>query len=307
MISIYINGLELSDYITTISWSGNYKQAARSLEFSISNYHGPIRCGDIVTFFYDDTRLFDGYIESRNSSGNIKAVDGGFYINKNKVVYNFKNMTPEAITKKICLDFGIEVGEIVSTGISMTRKYIGKSIYESIIDAYSQASEKTGDKYFVYFSNGKLNVAKKGTLMYKKEISEDYNVLSADFSESIANMVNRVLVYKDNSYYGKSEIKDYIETYGLMQEILTVGKDEEDIKTKAEDKLKKPDQKASVEVIGDINLITGKYCFVEVPNSEIVGKYYIESDKHTFSNGVYKTSLSLNYENLMDEKDIGGV
>ena len=44
--------------------------------------------------------------------------------------------------------------------------------------------------------------------------------------------------------------------------------------------------------------------FVQESKSGLYGLFYIESDSHTFMDGKHEMSLTLAFENMMDEKEL---
>jgi len=62
------------------------------------------------------------------------------FLKKTSYSYKFRNITPEDISKKVCSDFGIEIGILAVTGVKITRNYLGIDLYSIIIGSYYQAS-----------------------------------------------------------------------------------------------------------------------------------------------------------------------
>ena len=127
-----VNGTEnidITQLIKKVEWSGSYQQACRKLLFSVlaSPYDKSIpkvniECGYMIRLFEDDKELFRGYIQSKSISYNSStieymALDGGTYVHRNELVYNFKNLSAEEITSKVCNDLGVQTGNIASTNL----------------------------------------------------------------------------------------------------------------------------------------------------------------------------------------------
>lgn len=66
----------------------------------------------------------------------------------------------------------------------------------------------------------------------------------------------------------------------------------------------KPEKSASLTGIGDTTCISGFGVNVKDSHTGLVGKFFIDSDKHTWSGGDYEIDMELNFENIMDEKEI---
>ena len=139
---------DITNILEKVQWSGDYKSVARKLDFSILTRVTDISVsvGDFILFYVNNEKVFKGIVwdTSVGSGGNnmsILAYDNGVYLLKNNLAYNFKNTKAENIASKVCADLGIAVGNIISTGISITKLFLGVSAYEIIMTAYTEASK----------------------------------------------------------------------------------------------------------------------------------------------------------------------
>ena len=311
-----INGTEnidITQLVKSVTWSGSYQQACRKLEFSLlaSPYDKSIptvkiECGYMVRLLEEDNELFRGYIQSRNLSysGNsveYMALDGGTYVHRNELVYNFKNQTAESIASKVCSDLGISIGSLASTGISMDKKFFGVSGYDIIMTAYTYASTKTNKKYMCTMNKGQLNVIEKGEITLELSFENGSNILDSNFSEDISNMVNKVKVYNGDEQEVKiiSNSND-IKNYGTFTKILKL-EDGKDVDAEAKKELKSIERKASITGFGDTSCKSGYGVKVKDAYTNLVGLFYIDEDVHTWEDGIYKVDLTLAFENMMHE------
>lgn len=309
---------EMNGYIT---WSGEKTQVNRKLEFSLlcspTDKNVPvINCelGNLVQFYQDNTLLFYGHILARGKDTerneiDIKCSDRGFYLKRNKKTYKFTNTTAENIAKIVCNDFGIEIGSLVSTGVKISRNFIGSDLYDIIATAYYLASLKTGKKYMATFKGSKFYVIEKGISNDTLVIEGGSNLISASFSESIENMVNQVVIYdKDDKIVTKINNSNYIKLYGLMQDYIKLS-DNDNGNDKAKKLLEDNgiERKTSVDNLGNIANVTGGTVIVREPHTGLYGLFYIDSDTHTWKNGLYVNNLILNFKNIMDEKEVGSL
>ena len=290
---------DITQLVTTVSLSGDYQQCSRTLDFSmvsspIDNSIPSIRCelGNAVTLTENNEIMFQGNIFSRQKSTNgntidVTCFDRGFYLKKNEATYKFTNQTPEAIARRICGDFSIPVGDIASTGISITKNFIGRNLYDIIQSAYTIASEKTHKKYITRFEGTKLCIREKEGQKNTLVLEGGSNLMDASVSESIQNMVNQVVIYDSND--------NLIKTM------------KNDVSDKAQKTLDDNGvtQKITVNNLGDIRNITGNSVIVKEPYTGINGLFYIDGDTHTWKNGIYLNKLVLNLKNVMDEKESG--
>ena len=307
--------IDITELLIKAEWSGSYQQACRKLSFSIlaSPYDTSIprvdiQCGYVVRMFEDDKELFRGYIQSRDisynsNSINYMALDGGTYVLRNELVYNFKNKTAEEITKQVCNDLEIQFGGLASTGEAMDKKFFGKGAYDIIMTAYTYASTKTNKKYMCLMDKGQLNVIEKVEVVLDLAFEEGVNITDSNFSEDISNMVNKVKVYSSEETFVKDITNDEdMKLYGTFSKVL---KQEENKDTDVEAKklLTKIERKATVEGFGDSSCITGYGVKVKDAYTGLVGLFYIDEDIHTFEEGIHKIKLTLAFENMMHEVD----
>lgn len=312
---------DITDLVQTINWSGDYMQCARTLEFGLTSSPADknvpvITCelGNNVVFQQDNRVLFDGYVfERQKDTGssviNVTCFDRGIYLKRNEGTYKFTNMTPEAIAKRICSDFGITPGNIATTGIKITRNFIGVSLYKIIQTAYTLASEKNGKKYMIRFEGQKLNVIEKKVTDETLIIEGGSNLMSASTTESITNMINQVAIYdKNDKLVGTQKDAEAIKLYGLMQAYLKQSENE-DATAKAKKIIEDNgvSQKITIENLGNIANITGNTVVVREPYTGLYGLFYIDSDVHTWKRGQYYNRLVVNFRNIMDEQEAGSL
>ena len=130
-------GKDLSQLVEKVTWSGDSKQVARKLAFSIATRSTDrflpkvtINEGDSVLFRDGDRTLFGGPVFDieKSASGNLTAYtafDLMFYINNSDISKIFDD-TPEAITAWICSHLGVPFGSAVPTGIKIYLPWLGK-------------------------------------------------------------------------------------------------------------------------------------------------------------------------------------
>ncbi|UQT48582.1 hypothetical protein M5E87_29325 [Flavonifractor plautii] len=168
-------GKQLAEVIEKVTWSGDSKQVARKLVFTVANKDSDrflpkvnINEGDQVQFLEDGKLLFSGPVFDieKSGSGNVvtyTAFDLMFYVTKSDINRVFDNETPEAITSWICFHLGIPFGAAASTGIPVYMPWLGKKAYDGIMAAYTAASRKNGKKYIPLIKNAtQLYVIERG-------------------------------------------------------------------------------------------------------------------------------------------------
>ena len=308
---IFHKSENITDLVTTITWSGDYQQVARTLDFGIaSDPNDPnlpqikIEMGDLIRMRDDDGgEWFKGFVFSKDKSISgdeiqILAYDGLIYLTKSKGTYNFKDMTPGGITRKVCQDFGIDIGEVIE-GSNVSRIFDSQSIYDIIQTVYTLESQKTKKKYMPKMIGSELNIIEKGKKVAKYQLDNNTSIIDASYGENIEDSINRVKIYDETGEYKGQVSLDGVP--GILQDTYTAeeGVDE---KQAAESLLKGIEKTAEIEVLGDFDLVTGNAVRVKEPYTGLVGLFYIDNDQHEFSEGQHMTRLGLAFENIMDTK-----
>lgn len=312
---LIINGKDLSEVVEKITWSGDTKQVARKLVFTVATKTSDrflpkvsINEGDTVLFKNGSTSLFGGPVFdiSYSGSGNVTtytAFDLMFYINNSDINKVF-NDTPEAIVKWICAHLGVPFGSAVPTGSKVYVPCLGKKAYEAIMMAYTAASRKTGKKYIPLIRNvNQVCVIEKGVLC-GAVLDGNYNLTEATYQTSLQKLVNRVLITdKDGNQVGAVEDAASRKKYGTVQRVYKQ-EDGKDAQAEAKAMLQEIEQSGSVTATSDVRAVSGYAIPVQESNTKLYGKFYIESDSHTFSDGKEEMQLTLAFSNMMDEKEI---
>jgi len=318
-VKLLTGGKDISELVETITWSGDTKQVARTIKFTIAKNKKDrsfpsvvIDEGDEIIMQDDSGKdIFGGIIFDIDKAASSKvesylAYDLMFYINNSDVNQVFDG-TPETITTGICAELGIESGTMAQTGIHVSMPCFGKKAYEAIMMAYTVAARRNGSKYIPLMTDiNKLSVLEKGTLC-GAILTGDYNLIEATYRSSLQKLVNRVLITDKNDNVIKTvEDATSIQKYGLVQRVMKQNEGE-DATVQAQKALVTTEASASASgVPNDFRAISGYSIVVQEKDTGIYGKFYIESDTHTFSCGKAQMDLTLAFENLMDEKDIEG-
>ena len=308
--------LDITNLLINATWSGDIKSCARKLEFSLisSPMDKNIPKVDIplmsmILFYEDDNELFRGFVyEREKSSGNsmsFMCYDYCAKLNDIKVSYNIINQTASSIYSKALSEYGLNKGDIVGASTPISKVFLGVTIYDMVMTAYTEEANKTGKKYMVYSKGDKFCSSEKGNVKLKLSFEEGKNILSSNFKESVSNMVNKVLIVDDNGdKISEVSNDEWLKTYGLFQDIY---KKQEDKDSNAEAKamLNGVEQSCSLSGFGDTTCITGYGVEVKDNYTGLVGLFYIDSDTHTWEGGNYTIDLQLNFKNIMNEVSVG--
>lgn len=310
-----VNSYDLSKRLISAAWSGSVKQCCRQLDLSLAaSASAPglalpsLPLWSAAEGWQDGRQLFQGKVVYRKRDGEdtsvaLRCMDYGLYLTNNEGWYSF-DCTPEQATRQICSDFGLEAGELASTGVTIRRKFAGKKLHQILYDMYTKASEQTGKKYVIRVDGKRVSVVAKpetGSVILAPRV----NIRSSSIAEDGTNCCNTVAIYSESGEMLRT-LGGWDEVQGLLQRAV-IQKDGEDAGAEAQALLDDgvEQQTVTVEVNGDPSLISGGAVVVRETTAGVSGLFWIDSDTHTWKNGDYVTRLSLNFRNLMNEVSIG--
>lgn len=307
---------DLTQLVVSAVWSGDIRACARTLKIELvsitADADGPeadVALGDRVAFFAD-AQLFDGFVFAvqRSTSGRtmtVTAYDRGIYLTRNQCYYKFSGIRPEAAARRIAADFGLTVGEIAAPGVNVSRNLVGVTVYKALSTLYTLAAAQTGEKYHIGFELDRLVIREKKPDAETLIVQGGSNLLSASVTESIEEMTNRVVIVTDEGgIVSKLDTMEDIAAYGLMQSVV---KSSDGAQEEARALLESGGaaQKVAIECMGDVRSITGRTVAVHEPRGGLWGVYWIESDRHTWKNGIYTNQLTVSLKCVMDENEAG--
>lgn len=304
----------ITDAAQSKTWSGSYTDCARKLAYTVTA-DTLSETGGRVRLYHEADILFSGSVfQRRRSSGeqlfSCTAYDRGIYLKRNSTFLAVRKQTPEAITAQLCREFGIQAGSQAATGVTLSRNFLGVSLYQIIQTMYTLAAEQTGKKYQIRFRGDMLEVAEKALGAESIRLVPGSNLLSCDSTESIEELVTTVAVYDDQyrqvAAYESPE--NFGVLYGLMQRAVKAS-DKEDPASSARQILEDNGVKTTItaKCLGSPKLLTGNAVVVHEPVTGTDGLFWILSDSHTFSRGIYQTTVTLDFRNLMDKQEAGSV
>jgi hypothetical protein len=325
MLSLLVTGPDGTDNIISlvkqITWSGSLQQGARILSFEIAAPpYGPdisipdLPPGRAVSLFQDEAELFSGYLISRSrTTGSavmtIRCYDRGFYLLKNQGVYQFRAMTPDAITRRICADFGLEAGSLAAPGTVVSRNFIGVTLYRIIMTAYTLAAQENDKAYQIRFRGNKLDVVEIEKNEKTLILEGGVNLQSASATDSIEKTITQAVIYNaENKSVRTIRNEELISLYGIIQNAIRQP-DGEDVSAKAQKLLRDNglSQTITVENLGNAACVTGNTVVLKEPHTGLYGLFWITSDKHVWKDGQYYNQLSLSYKRIMDEQEAGSL
>lgn len=313
-------GTDISNLVTRITWSGNRLQVARKLEFTYifepRDANIPVHIvnlGETVQGFtsvVDTVPVFQGNVynierNTQSSTITVTAYDNLFILSKSKTTKKYTDMTAEDITRSVCAEMGIKVGNLAVTGQKMTFIAQEKTGYQIIMMAYTQASKKTGKKYHPVMNVDSLDVIEKGTLL-DFTASQYVNEENSTYKESIENMVNRVMITDEQgNFIGYQGNEDWMKKYSMIQSVYKKSPNrntDEEVKAM----LKGVERSGTIELLGDYTVKSSYSIKIDDLITNLTGQFYVKSDTHEFENGIHTMRLEIEFENMMNEVKTSG-
>lgn len=318
-MKIMWNDAKITGYVTSVTWAGSAKQAARTVVFSVA--YSPndknvktlgIKLGDKIVFYpgYPDDKKtkFVGIItqrERKSEMGELQytATDGMMHLLRSSGTYRFANKTPEKIAQMVCGDVKVKTGSIAKTKMPIAKIFFQeRPYYEIIMAVYTKAYRKNKKKYIAQMNGDKLEVIQKGKIIPNFHIRQGERITDSSYSENIDNMVNRVYIYNSsNQKIGSISNSKWASRFGIFQNAISVDSGNEIKEAKAE--LHGVDKTASLTMIGDCRCVSGLGVIIEDFRTGLKGKFWIENDSHQWNSGVYTTTLELAFKNIMDKQE----
>ena len=303
----------LTPLLTACSWSGSRLQVARQLQFTFVQDDRDelvpkinIDCGYTIHGYDDDDNLvFVGNVYSvekdrQKSSVTILARDHLHVLTRSKSTRKFTKALPEDIAAQICDEMGVIKGEFAKTGTPVSFIANGKTGYQIIMAAYTEAAKTTEKKYHPVMDGAKLDVIEKGTLIENFEAISSKNMTDSTYKKSIEKLINQVLILDENGNpIGYEKNDESIRDYSMFQAEYKTDPNKD---TKAEVKklMQKPEESGTIIVLGDYR-VKSSYS-ITVTDGLFTGQFWVKSDTHTFTDGKHEMKLELEFENLMNEE-----
>lgn len=323
-IQLFVNEEDSTGLLISASIEGSMTGVSRALNFSlVSSPTDPnvpvidLKVGDEIELKVEEANgeyktAFEGLLYNHEMSITANEItvtchDCLFPISKSTITYNFKGKTPGQITKQILEDQGIPFGGCVIEGEPLDRLFEEVNSYDAIMTVWTLQSQQDKKIYSLVVRDGKACVVEKGKTVGKYILDPETSIINATYSESAEDVISIVNLYDEsNNKVGQVKLKEN----PLPVDIQLAYKhsdENEDAVTAATKMLKGISRNASVEILGDVECMTGRAVVIQERYTGLYGLFFIDADTHTFENRMITTSLELSFENTMDEKDVGGL
>ena len=308
---------DVTNLVTSLKWSGSRLQVSRKLEFTLMqdkrDKHIPVirvDCGYTV-IFYDDAgnNVFEGNIydlERNRAESRIKIVayDHLIVMTHSKTTRKFTDVLPEEITRQLCRELGVIEGNITETGVKVSFTANNKTGFEIIMMAYTEAHKKNEKLYHLVMEGPKLNVIEKGSLIDGLVLDSTKNMINSVYKKSIESLINQVCVVDEQGNIVSYEKDDEsIEANSMFQVTYKIDPNKDTAKeVKALLEKNKPQKSGNIIALGDYRALSSYS--ITLKDELFTGQFYIKQDTHTFEDGKHEMNLELEFENLMNEKEL---
>lgn len=297
--------IDISAFSGNVTRTDNIDSLGVELNFDYVNNHvydkytqyTPLRTGNTIMLYDEDELIFQGQIItlSRNSiSGySVKCFDNAFYLNKNQTNIQFQDLDVKACIEKLCSQEYIPCKVDCDIPTKITKIYSGETIASIIDDLLKQATDETGLKYRREYNYGSLYVNAMNNLKMiwkSKPLVSDFS-----YDESIDNLANRVVVIssseKNNTVYAEAKNTESIKLYGQYTHYEKVDDKKKDKAQAIADKklkeLSRTFEKATVTLLGDNYIRSGRIISFEQPDIGLYGEYLVEHCTHNYSGSLH--------------------
>lgn len=310
----------ITDMLLSWEWSGDKSTLVRQLVaevvFDESTSLPVPQMGDAVMMADDTgTAVFDGIILKRSAgsedtSMSITCFDRGIYCRRNDGTYKFRDASPEDITRRVCMDYGIPILSLPQSGVKVSRKFAGVALDKIFETAWTLAAQQTEETYAITYTPSGLLVSVRGISEKSPVLKAESNLMDAKTVEDATNAVNSVAIYSaDGSFLRRTGDEEAQKLLGMMERHLTENASSDvDIDKEAEEILADGEmqQTVTVNVLGSLSLITGQTVVVQENKTGLQGVFWIDADRHTWKRGNYYCKLTLNCKNVVSGSISGG-
>ncbi len=286
---ILINGVEILTVLDDMTWEGAKDIVTRSLSFSFL-YNPQVedmpryncKVGDKVEWIENDKTLFLGYIESTqyntdDDSISITCHDYASRLARSKFVGRMRGTLNE-LANNICGSFNIK------NGINVDNSHVHNIVSDGDLTYYEvlkTACDTMFERYTLYMDGDTLKLADNDVVA---EFTIGQNIRSSNFSQSISDMVTKVIVIdNDGNILDAVEDKENLQKFGLFQETYNYNKDVTNNLAEAKKQLKGVENEATIVVNNSNKCISGRLIKVNEPVNNLIGTFEIQTDNHVVS------------------------
>lgn len=313
--------IDISAFCGNVTRADNIDSLGVELNFDFLNNHvydgytqfTALRTGNTIILYDNDELIFQGQVitlsRSSISQYAVRCFDNAFYLNKNQTRIQFTDLDVKSCIEQLCKQEYIPCNVDCDIPTKITKIYNGETISNVIDDLLKQASDDTGLKYRREYNRGSLYVNAMSNL---KMIWKSKPLVSEfSYDESIDNLANRVVVMssseKNTTVYAEAKNEESIKLYGQYTHYEKVDDKKKDISKKIADtklkELSKTFEKATVTLLGDNYIRSGRIIQFEQPDIGLYGEYLVEHCTHIYSGSLHTMQCEITKEEATTQND----
>lgn len=306
-----------------VTLQGEVKAASRKMTFEVLrekmdyylSQHGTLNRGDGVILSDSDTpdpatAAFYGLVwavseDDANVHKTVTCYDSIKFLMTSDCITNvWTDVTAAEVTQTVCKELGVTFGKVPETDVKVNVNARDRSGYEAIMIAWTETRKQTKKFYYPRMVGYRLDVIEKGEMLEGHDLKYQSEplpgrLISVQKEEDSASAITSI--WERNGagtarWQGNDEKLEKL--YGYI-----VGVNDLEAQSTKQDSVKAfNDGKKVIEVsaVGDWAVQTG-WSVQLISNVLTANQLYIERDLHIFENGLHTMSLTLSYENTMDE------
>lgn len=257
------------------SLGANFKfDVARNINDSNFDIVETIAPGNLINF----ENIFFGIIvkkETENHGMKISCLDFYFYLNRNKIIIQFKNLNASECIKQLLKKVGLETNNWANLNTNITKIYKDKTLAYIINDILVKVEQELSEKYFLELEGQKFNLIKHKKIKVKPLYNEFLNYSK---EENILDLRNSIIVTSNNENNIRTiaEVEDTAsqKSFGKLQEIIQIDPIDiskaRNIASNTLKKLNKIQGEISLSVFGSHEIRSGR--IIEINNEEFLIK-----------------------------------
>lgn len=304
--------IDMTNLVQSVRWSGRKGSSARTITVTMIDDDGyrharsgiDVADGNQCVFLVDGKERFRGILMNQNQGDKkqlkFKAYDNGIYLANNKDTFVYKNKTADQVFSDVCSRFGIPTGEVAKCSYKIPELTKSKTTgQDAVLDALSLDYKATGTRHFISSDKGKLSLLQRKDQVISFVVDGDANLYGYSYTKSIESIKTRVkMISKEGTTIAEKSNSALEQKIGIFQEI----QQPDESLTKAQvkdlvgsvlDTLDDPEETLTLNILGDLDVISGKAILVKIPHLGISRAYYVDSDDHTFEDNMHTMSLTL--------------
>lgn len=317
MIQIFIQSnsgdmIDISSYIQDVTWSGKKSSAGREVNVSFlddwKSFKGlniDIMQGYDCIVYWKQLEIFRGKILKIDTDllkGSFVAKDSLFYLCQNEDSFSYENKTANEILNDLCYKYELRNGNEVDTEYRISSIVENnKKASDVLFNALSQTYKNTGARYYPISEKGEIKIIRRADRINAYIIESGINLISYSSSTDITDIATRVLIKNDEgSTIITEENKDLQNQLGIgiLQKVVRPDSELNEAQQRefAQTQLgilSKPKKTVNINALGEVEAISGSVIYLYIEERNISQGYYIDSDSHSFKDGIHTMSLTL--------------